>query len=223
MNPVARRFLRGLCCLAPVLLFAGCGGDDYTLADQSRESLTPIHTELTYFKDANGRYLFLHGANVSGSSKFPRSFSASEDGGYLPSYVGKPFPLEEADRNFRTLRDLGFNVIRLVMTWEAIQPEDPRTGGTRYDEDYLDYIEKIVAKANEYGIYCLMDIHQDLFSRHLYQMFHDALLDEGDQFFNEPDDPIKADTCLVNNPDPGPGEPAMVHPNNVVRGDGAPQ
>jgi len=223
MNPIARLTSGMLFHLFLIFSFLGCGGDDYTLKDQFRDSLTPIRTELSYFKDAHGRYLFVHGVNVSGSSKFPRSFTPRPGGGFVPSYVGKPFPLEEADHNFRILRELGFNVIRLVMTWEAVQPEDPRNGGTRYDEAYLDYLEKIVAKANEYGIYCLMDMHQDLFSRHLYQMFHDALLDEGDRFFNEPDDPLKADTCLVNNPAPGPGKPAMVHPNNVVRGDGAPQ
>jgi len=95
--------------LGSLLLLTSCG-DDYTLEDQARASLTPIHTDLHYFKDANGRYMFIHGANVSGSSKFPASFEPI-------SYVGKPFPLEEADWNFRTLRSQGFNVIRLVMTW----------------------------------------------------------------------------------------------------------
>jgi hypothetical protein len=190
--------------LASLLLLASCG-DDYTLEDQARDSLTRIHTELNYFKDADGRYMFVHGANVSGSSKFPASFEPI-------SYVGKPFPLEQADWNLQTLRSQGFNVIRLVMTWEAIEHAGPGV----YDTEYLDYIQKIVAKANEHGIYCLMDMHQDLFSRHLFQMYND----ETDvSSLVEPGNIRKAEGCVLGRD--AQGEP--IHPNNLVRGDGAPE
>ena len=187
-----------------LLVVASACGHDFTLEDQARASLTPIRTDLSYFKDAHGRYLYIHGVNVSGSSKFPASFEPI-------SYVGKPFPLEEADWNFRTLRSLGFNVIRLVMSWEAIEHEGPGI----YDAEYLDYIERIVAKANEYGIYCLMDMHQDLFSRHLAQLFNDNT----DVFaLDDPADIRRAERCVLGR-DAG-GRP--IRPNNIVRGDGAP-
>ena len=178
---------------AMVLCGLGCD-DDFDLEDQLDKSITRIHTERTYFKDEHGRYLFIHGVNVSGSSKFPA--------GYNPvTYVGKPFPLDQADWNFRMLRDLGFNAIRLVMTWEAIEPVVPGD----YDEDYLDYIEQIVAKANEYGIYCLMDMHEDFFSRHLFKLFDDQ------SALNSLEDPEMRSR----------GAPFGL--NNVVQGDGAPE
>ena len=193
LHSILLRLLLPLACLLP---FA-CS-DDYGPEDQFRESLTPIHTQLNYFKDAHGRYMYIHGVNVSGSSKFPASFDPQTG---EPSYVGKPFPLAEADRNFRILRSLGFNTIRLVMTWEAIEHEGPGI----YDEAYLDYIEQIVAKAREHGIYCLMDMHQDMFSRHLYRLFDDLT---GDFAVDDPADIQKARDHGLN---------------NVVRGDGAPR
>jgi len=192
------------CALCLLPLAASCG-DDYTFEDQARASLTPIHTELHYFKDALGRYFFVHGANVSGSSKFPAAYEPI-------SYVGKPFPLAEADGNFRKMRELGFNTIRLVMTWEAIEHAGPGI----YDTAYLDFIEGIVAKANQWGIYCLMDMHQDLFSRHLFQLYNDETA------FNslvEPSNIRKAEGCVLGR-DPQ-GKP--IHPNNLVRGDGTPE
>jgi len=186
-----------------LVLGASCG-HDFTLEDQARTSLTPVRTELSYFKDAHGRYLFLHGVNVSGSSKFPASFEPV-------SYVGKPFPLEDADRNFQTLRALGFNVIRLVMTWESVEHAGPGI----YDTQYLDYIERVVAKANEYGIYCLMDMHQDLFSRHMAQLFNDGT---DIPALDDPADVRRAEGCVLGRDTEG----RPIHPNNIVRGDGAP-
>lgn len=139
-----------------------CSEPHNTLNAQAEKSMTRIHTEKKYFKDEYGRYLFLHGVNLSGSTKLPTTIKPI-------SYVDKPFPLATADENFRKLRDLGFNFVRLLTTWEAIEPYGPG----QYDTAYLDYFAQIVAKANEYGIYCLIDMHQDIFSRWLYKFYVD--------------------------------------------------
>ncbi|HBS93949.1 MAG TPA: glycosyl hydrolase family 35 domain protein, partial [Firmicutes bacterium] len=34
-----------------------------------------------------------------------------------------------------------------------------------YDEEYLDYLYQVVAKAGEYGFYVFIDPHQDVWSR----------------------------------------------------------
>jgi len=207
--------LLGLFSVSIPLLISACGHDD-TLEDQFQQSLTPIHTNLSYFKDTHGRYLFIHGVNVSGSAKFPASFDPATG---APSYVGKPFPLEEADRNFRILRELGFNTIRLVMTWEAIEHKGPG----QYDEEYLDYIEQIVAKAREYGIYCLMDMHQDMFSRHLFKLFNDETNDGmTDTSLVEQRLIQRAETCCLEYDQASPPN-CIRKPNNIVRGDGAPE
>jgi len=63
---------------------------------------------------------------------------------------------------------MGFNVVRLLVIWEAIEPK--KKG--EYNTEYLTYIRKIVQEAKDQGIYVLMDMHQDMFSRHLKVKFN---------------------------------------------------
>ncbi|MDO8847126.1 MAG: cellulase family glycosylhydrolase [Coriobacteriia bacterium] len=119
------------------------------------------------FADEHGRTLILRGVNLGGSSKVP----FSPDGatwrreGFFDhrdvSFVGRPFPLEEADEHFGRLRHWGFTFLRLLTTWEAIE----HTGPGQYDEAYLTYFRAIVEKAAEYDISVFIDPHQDVWSR----------------------------------------------------------
>ena len=120
-----------------------------------------------WFKDADGRTLLLRGVNLGGSSKLP----ATPDGatyrreGFFEhralSFVGRPFPLDEADEHFARLRSWGFTFVRFLVTWEAIEHAGPGI----YDQEYLEYIYAIVKRAGEYGIRMVIDPHQDVWSR----------------------------------------------------------
>ncbi|KAL9182677.1 hypothetical protein ACHAXT_013329 [Thalassiosira profunda] len=79
------------------------------------------------FVDGHGRALNLRGVNLGGSSKIPVPTSSSDplDPQSTPSFVGRPFPLAEAPLHFRRLRACGFNVIRFIVTWEAVEHEGP--------------------------------------------------------------------------------------------------
>jgi len=119
------------------------------------------------FVDRDNRKIFFKGVNLGGSSKVPtipdgatyksKDFFAHSN----VSFVGRPFPVEEADEHFNRLRKWGFNFLRFVVTWEAIE----HTGPEVYDHDYLDYLEKIIIKAGEYGFSLFIDPHQDVWSR----------------------------------------------------------
>ncbi|CAD7941460.1 unnamed protein product [Amoebophrya sp. A25] len=78
-----------------------------------------------------------------------------------PSFVNRPFPLEEADVHFSRLLAYGFTFFRLCITWEAVEPMGPG----EYDRDYLNYLEALLASAREYGISVFIDFHQDVWSR----------------------------------------------------------
>jgi hypothetical protein len=120
-----------------------------------------------WFKDDEGRRLMLRGVNLSGSAKVPyRPDGAS----HLPetyynhrdvSFVGRPFPLEEADEHFKRLKSWGFTFLRFLITWEALE----HAGPGMYDEEYLDYLVKVIRKAGEYGIDVFIDPHEDVWSR----------------------------------------------------------
>jgi hypothetical protein len=126
-----------------------------------------IKLEGRFFKDEAGRTLILRGVNLGGSSKVPftpNGATWNRDGFYdhrAVSFVGRPFPIDEADEHFRRLRAWGFTFLRFLITWEAIEHSAPGV----YDGKYLDYLEQVVEKAAEYGITLFIDPHQDVWSR----------------------------------------------------------
>ena len=69
--------------------------------------------------------------------------------------------MEQADEHFGRLRAWGLTFVRLLVTWEAVEHAGPGI----YDEEYLEYLLQTVKKADEYGITCFIDPHQDVWSR----------------------------------------------------------
>lgn len=117
-----------------------------------------VRTEGTAFKDPQGRTLMLRGVNLGGSSKVP--YRKSEDPRTV-SYVGRPFPLADADEHFRRLQGWGLTTIRLIIMWEAVEHEGPG----KYDQAYLDYLREVVKRGQQYGMNFIIDLHQDFYSR----------------------------------------------------------
>jgi hypothetical protein len=124
-----------------------------------------MRTEGIWFKDEQGRTLMLRGVNLGGSTKVPVGMPTCRREGFYDhhavSFVGRPFPLEEADEHFSRLRAWGLTFLRFLVTWEAIEHAGPGI----YDEAYLDYVYQVVRKASEYGIDLFIDPHQDVWSR----------------------------------------------------------
>ena len=126
-----------------------------------------IHIDGSHFKDEQGRTRILRGVNLGGSSKVPLKPNGAThmcDGFFehlTVSFVGRPFPLEEADEHFARLREWGLTCLRFLVTWEAIEHAGPGI----YDQAYLDYVCTIIKKAHMYGMQVLIDPHQDVWSR----------------------------------------------------------
>jgi hypothetical protein len=129
--------------------------------------MAPIHIDHGSFKDEYNRQLLLRGGNLGGSSKIPLTPNGAtyrREGFYNHrdiSFVGRPFPLDEADEHFARLRAWGLTFLRFLVTWEAVEHAGPGV----YDEAYLDYLFAIVRKAREYDINLFIDPHQDVWSR----------------------------------------------------------
>lgn len=124
-----------------------------------------LRIEGNRFVDSVGREVHLRGVNLGGSSKMPPSepthlvnnFSRHRE----VSFIGRPFSLSEARTHFARLHHWGFNLVRFITTWEAIE----HAGIGEYDAAYLNYLTEIVALAGEYGLYVFVDPHQDVWSR----------------------------------------------------------
>ena len=125
-----------------------------------------IKTDGIWFKDEHNRTLLLRGVNLGGSSKVPYPNGATyiREGFFEHcnvSFVGRPFPLDEADEHFQRLESWGLTFLRFLVTWEALE----HSGPGQYDEAYLDYLHAVVKKAREHGFTLFVDPHEDVWSR----------------------------------------------------------
>ena len=126
-----------------------------------------MHIDGRWFKDEQQRTLILRGVNLASNAKIPvRPNGATHLREHAfehqdVSFVGRPFPLAEADEHFARLKSWGFTFLRFLITWEAVEHAGPGI----YDQEYLDYVAAIVEKAGTYGFKLFIDPHQDVWSR----------------------------------------------------------
>ncbi|KAI0069139.1 glycoside hydrolase family 5 protein [Artomyces pyxidatus] len=123
-----------------------------------------IGTHGRNFVDAYGRVCSLRGVNLSGSSKTPvnhlhEEFPASHR---EVTFVGRPFPLEEAHEHLSRLRRWGLTFVRFLVTWEAVEHE----GHGIYDTEYLEYLHSVLSLFPLYGLTAFVSLHQDVWSRY---------------------------------------------------------
>ena len=145
-------------------------------ADTIDQEDNVIHIEGQWFKDECRRTLMLRGVNLGGSSKVPYTMAGAtgdcrggaasymREGFYdhrHVSFVGRPFPLAEADEHLARLKSWGLTLLRLLVPWEAVE----HAGPGQYDEAFLDYLVEVVHRAGEIGLRVFIDPHQDVWSR----------------------------------------------------------
>lgn len=125
----------------------------------------PIRQHGPLFRDADGGQVILRGVNLGGDCKVPPGQGTDVYGDFADyrsvSFIGRPFPLAEADAHLGRIAHWGFNTLRLLTTWEAIE----HAGPGQYDHDYLDYFAEVARKAGEHGLSLFVDFHQDVWSR----------------------------------------------------------
>ncbi len=118
-----------------VVLACGCG--------EAERSGREYAVEDGVLVDAEGRALYLRGVNVHESAK------------YHPDHI---IPLTPGEVSI--LRDSGFNSVRLLTHWEAVEPEPGRV-----DRDYLAAFAAEVQKLTAAGFLVVVDMHQDVWGQ----------------------------------------------------------
>jgi endoglycosylceramidase len=116
---------------------------DYT-DSPGRPKAGPLRAAGRFLRDERDRAVILHGVNLSGRHKQPPHVLPPE-----PAYLDP-------------LCAWGVNVARLVLPWEAIEPEPGR-----FDDAYLDRVAALAEALCARGIHVIADMHQDIYSRAL--------------------------------------------------------
>lgn len=108
--------------------------------------LHATHGANAVIRNERGAQVLLRGVNVNQLGEY---FQANPE-------LEPTIPLSRDD--FREIADLGFNSVRLIVSWSALEP----TPGA-YDTAYVAEIRKAVAWAASYDLYVVLDMHQDAY------------------------------------------------------------
>lgn len=105
-------------------------------------------------RDAQGRDVIMRGLNTGGRSKWAPfvPFPLAADADLAATSAA-------ADAFFERLRPWGVDVVRMPMSWEALEPSRGM-----YDEGYLDRYEAMVTSAWAHGLRVIVDFHQDIYA-----------------------------------------------------------
>ena len=101
------------------------------------------------FVDSAGRERIFNGINLCDKGCY-------EEGNDERLYKPDEYFSEEV---IKTLAEGGFNIVRLGLTWDAVEPEPGK-----YNEEYLAKIHTVADRLAKYGMYFYLDMHQDLYS-----------------------------------------------------------
>ena len=101
-------------------------------------------------EDVDQRQVLLRGVNVNQLND------------YYPVTPGRQTVRPLSDADFAAMAALGFNVVRLNVSWSLLEP---RRG--QWDQAYLKRIQDAVAMAAAHGMYTDIDMHQDAWGRYV--------------------------------------------------------
>jgi len=94
-------------------------------------------------EDSLGRSIIFHGVNM-----------VYKVAPYIPNNSTFDAQLSLTDAEIDSLKEWGFNFVRLGVMWEAVE-----YAPGSYNDTYLDEIETLINKLGERGIYTLVDAH----------------------------------------------------------------
>lgn len=110
--------------------------------------LLPLHaSEDQRIVDSNDSEVLLRGVNVTSLGEYWQG-----DADHLPTEA-------MTEEDWAEMAANGMSVVRLVISWSRVEPERGVI-----DEAYLEEIDSYVSAAAEYGIYTVIDMHQDAYT-----------------------------------------------------------
>lgn len=147
------------------VLYSLGGPSEMTLDRESHATgMKTIWKGGSWFRDEHGRYILFRGVNFASRSKLPP---------YLPISPLETKDLSELDLNkeiqlvkheLDLLKNLGFNIVRLLISWKALEPRpNPNLDDLLPEgKEYLLHMRQIIDELYSRSIYVILDFHQDI-------------------------------------------------------------
>ncbi|KAF4268992.1 hypothetical protein KXX13_008797 [Aspergillus fumigatus] len=111
--------------------------------------ISQVNQDTHQIVDEFGRTRFFHGTNVV----------MKEPPWYRP-FEWAPGVSSFGEQDVQNLHALGLNIVRLGHSWAGAEPVRGQ-----YNQTLLDIMKKQTKLAEEYGLYVLVDVHQDVLAR----------------------------------------------------------
>ena len=135
-----------------------------------------LHVSGSRIVDGAGRTVILRGANANGLVDYWRSDlrppypidPAAYAHGRCPADDKRTTAVPLCERDLAQMRVLGFDNLRLPVSWSLLEPTPGHLNRT-----YVERIAQVVGWAKAQGIWVVIDMHQDAWSK--YEPFHAAL------------------------------------------------
>lgn len=129
-----------------------------------------------FIADEQGRMVLLHGAIPAGLIDFWTGHDQKQPD--VPpiypiepaAYEGGQCPLNESashypplcEEDIKRMASLGFNSLRLPLTWSLLEPQRGH-----FSDVYLERVAQVIGWARNAGMYVIIDMHQNAYSRYV--------------------------------------------------------
>lgn len=129
---------------------------------------------LPQIRDSHGRAVLLRGVNLNGledyysNSSTPTAVAyptspAAYAHGRCPARNPTVESMAVCDFDAAQMRRFGYDVVRVAVSWSLLEPHPGQI-----DQTYLERIAQVVGWLRAQGIYSVIDLHQDAWSKYLY-------------------------------------------------------
>jgi endoglycosylceramidase len=127
-------------------------------------------TGLPQILDATGREILLRGVNVDGLTDYwrpdlrpPYPTASSAYSSACPADDRSVEGVPVCTFDLPQMRPLGYDSVRLTLSWSLLEPAPGKV-----DTAYVDRIAQVVDWARAQGIYVVLDMHQDAWSKYVF-------------------------------------------------------
>jgi uncharacterized membrane protein HdeD (DUF308 family) len=138
--------------------------EEYMRQQQLNRNGKSIWKNGIWFNDDQGRYLLFRGVNFGSRTKLAPYLPIAPLETKSLSQLNLKQEINSVKPELDRLKEVGFNIVRLLISWKAIEPRP----NTNLDEllpegkQYLTYVKEIIDELYARDLYVFLDFHQDI-------------------------------------------------------------